>query len=45
MISFIEMLVPGSLPKCLVVVGGGHIGLKLGTAYHKLDTGVVVVET
>ncbi|MBF2984666.1 NAD-binding protein, partial [Pseudomonas aeruginosa] len=35
---------PGSLPKRLVVVGGGYIGLELGTAYRKLGVEVAVVE-
>ena len=39
-----EALAPGSLPKRLVVVGGGYIGLELGTAYRKLGVEVAVVE-
>jgi len=33
-----------SIPKNLVVVGGGYIGLELGTVYAKLGTAVNVVE-
>lgn len=33
-----------SVPKRLVVVGGGYIGLELGTAYAKLGAKVTVVE-
>ncbi|MDS9435081.1 FAD-dependent oxidoreductase [Pseudomonas aeruginosa] len=43
-ISSTEALAPGSLPKRLVVVGGGYIGLELGTAYRKLGVEVGVVE-
>lgn len=43
-ISSTEALAPGSLPKRLVVVGGGYIGLELGTAYRKLGVEVAVVE-
>jgi dihydrolipoamide dehydrogenase len=43
-ISATEALSPPSLPKRLVVVGGGYIGLELGTAYRKLGAGVAVVE-
>lgn len=32
------------VPKRLVVVGGGYIGLELGTAYAKLGTEVTIVE-
>jgi dihydrolipoamide dehydrogenase len=32
------------MPERLVVVGGGYIGLELGTAYAKLGAGVTVVE-
>lgn len=44
-ISATEALSPTSLPKRLVVVGGGYIGLELGTAYRKLGADVAVVET
>jgi len=32
------------LPKTLAVVGGGYIGVELGTAYAKLGTSVTIVE-
>lgn len=35
-ISSTEALAPKALPKHLVVVGGGYIGLELGIAYRKL---------
>ena len=43
-ISSTEALAPDSLPKHLVVVGGGYIGLELGIAYRKLGVAVSVVE-
>ncbi|WP_095111125.1 dihydrolipoyl dehydrogenase [Pseudomonas sp. Irchel 3E20] len=43
-ISSTEALAPTSVPKRLVVVGGGYIGLELGTAYAKLGAQVSVVE-
>ncbi|MGV8898355.1 MAG: dihydrolipoyl dehydrogenase [Burkholderiaceae bacterium] len=43
-ISSTEALSPSSLPKRLVVVGAGYIGLELGIAYRKLGTEVSVVE-
>jgi len=43
-ISATEALSPPSLPKRLVVVGAGYIGLELGTAYRKLGAEVAVVE-
>ena len=43
-ISSTEALAPTSLPKRLVVVGGGYIGLELGIAYRKLGADVSVVE-
>ena len=43
-ISSTEALSPARLPKQLVVVGGGYIGLELGTAYRKLGVDVSVVE-
>ena len=33
-----------SLPERMVVIGGGYIGLELGTVYAKLGTKVIVVE-
>jgi dihydrolipoamide dehydrogenase len=43
-ISSTEALSPSVLPKRLVVVGGGYIGLELGIAYRKLGVKVSVVE-
>lgn len=43
-ISSTEALAPKALPKRLAVVGGGYIGLELGTAYRKLGVEVTVVE-
>jgi len=43
-ISSTEALTPKTLPKRLVVVGAGYIGLELGTAYRKLGAEVTVVE-
>jgi dihydrolipoamide dehydrogenase len=43
-ISSTEALSPAALPKRLVVVGGGYIGLELGMAYRKLGCEVAVVE-
>ena len=43
-ISSTEALAPHALPKRLVVVGAGYIGLELGTAYRKLGADVAVVE-
>ena len=43
-ISATEALSPPSLPRSLVVVGGGYIGLELGTAYRKLGAEVALVE-
>jgi dihydrolipoamide dehydrogenase len=43
-ISSTEALAPTTLPKRLVVVGGGYIGLELGIAYRKLGCEVAVVE-
>nr|WP_315447379.1 dihydrolipoyl dehydrogenase [uncultured Pseudomonas sp.] len=43
-ISSTEALAPNSVPKRLVVVGGGYIGLELGIAYRKLGAEVSVVE-
>ena len=34
-VSSTEALSPDSIPKKLVVVGGGYIGLELGTVYRK----------
>lgn len=43
-ISSTQALSPHSIPKKLVVVGGGYIGLELGLAYRKLGADVTVVE-
>jgi len=43
-ISSTEALSLRELPKNLVVVGGGYIGLELGTAFAKLGSAVTVVE-
>jgi dihydrolipoamide dehydrogenase len=43
-ISATEALSPATLPKRLVVVGAGYIGLELGIAYRKLGAQVAVVE-
>jgi dihydrolipoamide dehydrogenase len=43
-ISSTEALSPVVLPKRLVVVGAGYIGLELGIAYRKLGAEVAVVE-
>ena len=43
-ISSTQALSPDSIPKKLVVVGGGYIGLELGLVYRKLGSDVTVVE-
>ena len=43
-ISSTQALSPAALPKHLVVVGAGYIGLELGIAYRKLGAEVAVVE-
>jgi dihydrolipoamide dehydrogenase len=43
-ISSTEALSPASIPKKLVVVGAGYIGLELGIAYRKLGAEVAIVE-
>ena len=43
-ISSTEALSPTEIPKRLVVVGAGYIGLELGFAYRKLGSEVTVVE-
>ena len=43
-ISSTEALAPTELPRRLVVVGAGYIGLELGIAYRKLGVDVAVVE-
>lgn len=44
-ISSTEALSLPEVPKSLVVVGGGYIGLELGIAFRKLGSEVAVVET
>lgn len=39
-----HFLALGELPKSLIVVGGGYIGIELGTAAAKLGTQVTIVE-
>jgi dihydrolipoamide dehydrogenase len=43
-ISSTEALALTSIPERLVVVGGGYIGLELGTAFAKMGAAVTVVE-
>ncbi len=43
-VSSTEALSPQTLPEHLIVVGGGYIGLELGTVYRKLGCRVTVVE-
>ena len=43
-ISSTEALALKEVPKALAVVGGGYIGLELGTAFAKLGSKVTVVE-
>jgi dihydrolipoamide dehydrogenase len=43
-ISSTEALSPRELPKRLVVVGAGYIGLELGIAFRKLGAEVAIVE-
>jgi dihydrolipoamide dehydrogenase len=43
-ISSTEALALTNIPKKLVVVGGGYIGLELGTAFAKMGAAVTVVE-
>jgi dihydrolipoamide dehydrogenase len=42
--SSTHALAPKKLPKRMLVIGGGYIGLELGLVYHKLGTEVRVVE-
>ena len=44
-ISSTEALAPVELPRRLVVVGAGYIGLEMGIAYRKLGSEVAVVES
>ncbi len=43
-ISFKEALSLDNIPKRLMVVGGGAIGLELGLAYAKLGSEIIIVE-
>jgi len=43
-ISSTEALSPQHLPNHLAVIGGGYIGLELGTVYRKLGAQVTVIE-
>lgn len=43
-ISSTEALALQDIPKKLVVVGGGYIGLEIGTAFAKLGSDVTIVE-
>ncbi|AMB86469.1 dihydrolipoamide dehydrogenase [Pseudomonas agarici] len=43
-ISSTEALAPSSIPRRLIVIGAGYIGLELGIAYRKLGAEVTVVE-
>ena len=44
MISSTEALSLTEVPRSLVVVGAGYIGLELGTAFAKMGAAVTVVE-
>ncbi len=44
LIGSTEALSLGEVPKKMVVIGGGYIGLELGTVYAKLGSEVTVVE-
>ncbi len=39
-----EALAPAAIPKRMLVIGGGYIGLELGLVYHNLGSEVRVVE-
>lgn len=43
-LSSTEALAIGAVPKSLIVIGGGYIGLELGSVYAKLGSKVSVVE-
>lgn len=43
-ISSTEALVLEEIPKHLIVIGGGVIGIELGTVYHRLGSEVTIVE-
>jgi dihydrolipoamide dehydrogenase len=44
-ISSAEALALEAVPKTMAVVGGGYIGLELGTAFAKMGTKITVVES
>ena len=44
-VSATEALSPAEVPRRLVVIGAGYIGLELGIAYRKLGARVTVVES
>ena len=39
-----EMLAVESIPKKLVIIGGGYIGVEMGTAFRKLGSEVYIIE-
>jgi dihydrolipoamide dehydrogenase len=39
-----EILAVGAIPKKLVIIGGGYIGVEMGTAFRKLGSDVYIVE-
>lgn len=43
-ISSTQALAPSEVPAALAVIGGGYIGLELGTAFAKLGAKVTVIE-
>ncbi|MCA8956847.1 MAG: dihydrolipoyl dehydrogenase, partial [Planctomycetes bacterium] len=42
--SSTEALAPPAVPKRMLIIGGGYIGLELGLVYHNLGTEIRVVE-
>lgn len=42
--SSTEALAPADVPRRMLVIGGGYIGLELGLVYHNLGTEIRVVE-
>ncbi|AWU43602.1 dihydrolipoyl dehydrogenase [Blattabacterium sp. (Cryptocercus kyebangensis)] len=44
-ISSTEALFLNEIPKKLIVIGGGIIGLELGSIYHRLGSQVIIIET
>lgn len=43
-ITSTEALKPSELPKKMIVIGGGIIGLEMGSVYKRLGTEVIVIE-